>query len=151
MADTHVDRTDTVLRSKNRPDDLTLMDKWRFRTAFDARSAMFSDQAAFSTTDCRKIANQSHVTGDAEAPRMRESVAIAQEAVGGFAELSKGGNDGRRLPERQEAWDVRECKRLSRPALFHDGLFFGVPQNDSRQAAFTVTRERHVHTRDEPY
>ena len=82
------------------------------------------------------------MAGQAEAARMGQAVPVAHEGVDRWVQLPQGGQDRRRLAERQQTRHVREAERTNSVPGLDDLPLAHVPDDGCGQACITAGKCR---------
>jgi len=128
-----VDRGDTVPGAHHQADKVEAAPELSAGAGLGRRLGVLSHQAGLGDADRGQVQEQTQVTGDAEASRMGEAMAVHEEKVRHSLQLLEGAGQGGYLPEGQEARYVGEGDRLLDDVLL-DECQFGIGENHNSSA-----------------
>lgn len=78
------------------------------------------------------------MTGQSEPTRMGVTLTVKHEQVRFAVQLLKGGEQGGRLPEREQARDVRKPNGSAGDALFYNFSMLHIPNNNTSDTFLPV-------------
>ncbi len=109
---------------------------------------MGADEDAFGAADGGQAADHAQVGGDAEAPGVGASLAIAHEGVGTDGEAAQGVAESGSLTEGEEARDVGEGDAAACQLDIDHLVGFRVPEDHGGHAGAAAVGEGGIHSGD---
>ena len=87
---------------------VSLVDQGRASAALRCKGAVLADEDGLGAANGREVKQHAEVAGQAEPARVGQALAVYQEKIGRTGEPGHRGEDGWRLPEREQAGDIGE-------------------------------------------